>query len=131
MAAGIVAIGAVVVTVQAVRRLLGDEPEIDVGVGLVVMVIAALANLVMSVVMRREAERSRSIALRAEATHLLTNVVQASTIVAGLVLVWITDEPVIDALVALGRVTWLDRGRLVRSALSEVMDERCRKVRSR
>lgn len=125
VAAAIIAAGAVVVTVQAVRRLVGDEPEIDVGVGVVVMGIAALANLVMSFVMKREAERSRSIALRAEATHLLTNVVQALTIVAGLALVWITDEPVFDAVVALGLAAymgWTAVG-LVRSALSEVMDE--------
>lgn len=124
-AAAIVAIGGIVVTFQAVRRLLGDEPDIDVGVGLVVMAIAAVANLVMSYVMRREAERSGSIALRAESTHLLTNVVQAVTIIVGLTLVLITGEPVFDALVALGLagfMAWTAVG-LVRTALSEVMDE--------
>ena len=125
VAAAIVAIGGIVVTVQAVRRLLGDEPDIDVGVGLVVMAIAAGSNVLMSYVMRREAERSGSIALRAESTHLLTNVVQAVTISAGLLLVLVTGEPVFDALVALGLagfMMWTAVG-LVRAALSEVMDE--------
>ncbi|MEO6197863.1 MAG: cation diffusion facilitator family transporter [Dehalococcoidia bacterium] len=125
VAAAIVAIGGIVVTVQAVRRLLGDEPDINVGVGLVVMAIAVLANLVMSLVMRREAERSGSMALRAESTHLLTNVVQAVMIIAGLVMVLITGEPVFDALMALGLagyMAWTAVG-LVRAALSEVMDE--------
>ncbi len=125
VAAAIIAIGGIVVTVQAVRRLLGDEPEIDVGIGLAVMVIAAGANLVMSRLMKREAELSGSMALTAEATHLLTNVVQAGAIIAGLLLVLITDEPAFDAIVALvlaGYMAWTAVG-LVRSALSEVMDE--------
>jgi cation diffusion facilitator family transporter len=125
VAAAIIAIGGIVVTVQALRRLLGDEPEIDAGIGLAVMLIAAGANLGMSQLMKREAKRSGSMALRAEATHLLTNVVQAGAIIVGLLLVLITDEPAFDAITALmlaGYMAWTAVG-LVRAALSEVMDE--------
>jgi cation diffusion facilitator family transporter len=63
-------------------------------------------------------------ALRAEATHLQTNVVQACTIIAGLVLVAATNEDVFDPIVALGLagyMAWTALG-LVRIAASEVMD---------
>jgi len=87
-------------------------------------VIAAVANILLAFFMRREANRSHSMALRAETTHLQTNVVQACTIIAGLVLVAVTDENVFDPLVALGLAAymgWTALG-LVRIAASEVMD---------
>ena len=124
VAATVVALGGGLIVVQAIRRLLGGAPEIDVGVGLTAMSIAAGANVVMSFFMRREARRSGSIALKAEATHLQTNVVQATAIIFGLVLVSLTDEPVFDPLVALGLAAymgWTAVG-LVRSAFSDIMD---------
>src|SRR3990172_7549310 len=122
--AGVVAVGGGFVVFQAVRRLVVGSPEIDVGLGLIAMVIAAAANIGLAYFMRREARRSHSLALAAESTHLQTNVVQALAVIAGLALVWASDEKVFDALVALGLagyMGWTAVG-LVRSALSEIMD---------
>ena len=122
--AGVVAVGGGFVVYQAVRRLVVGSPEINVGLGLVAMVIAAVANVGLTYFMRREARRSHSLALAAESTHLQTNVVQAVTVIAGLILVGISDEKVFDALVALGLavyMAWTAVG-LVRTALSEIMD---------
>jgi cation diffusion facilitator family transporter len=124
VAATIIALGGGLVTFGAVRRLIEGSPEIDVGLGLVAMVVAALANIVMATFMRREAKRSGSMALRAESTHLQTNVVQAVMIIAGLALVWITDKEVFDPILALvlaAYMGWAAIG-LVRTALSEIMD---------
>jgi len=124
VAATIIGIGGGVVVFQAIRRLAGGEHDIDVGVGLIAMVIAAVANVLLAFFMRREAKRSHSMALSAEATHLQTNVVQACAIIAGLLLVALTDEEVFDPLVALGLAAymgWTAIG-LVRVAASELMD---------
>ena len=124
VAATIIGIGGGIIVFQAVRRLIEGGADIDPGVGLIAMVIAALANVVLAFFMRREANRSHSMALRAEATHLKTNVVQACTIIAGLILVAATNEDVFDPLVALGLAAymgWTALG-LVRIAASEVMD---------
>jgi cation diffusion facilitator family transporter len=124
VAATIIGIGGGIIVFQAVRRLVGGGGDIDPGVGLIAMVIAAVANVVLAFFMRREANRSHSMALRAEATHLRTNVVQACTIIAGLILVAATNEDVFDPLVALGLAAymgWTALG-LVRIAASEVMD---------
>src|SRR6266540_4021680 len=80
VAATIVAIGGGVVVCQAVRRLVGEEHDINVGVGLIAVIISAAAKIVLAFFMRREANRSHSMALRAESTHLQTNVVQACAI---------------------------------------------------
>jgi cation diffusion facilitator family transporter len=124
VAATIVGIGGGIVVVQAVRRLIEGGGDIEPGIGLIAMVIAALANILLAFFMRREAKRSHSMALRAEATHLQTNVVQACTIIAGLVLVAATNEDIFDPLVALALAAymgWTAFG-LVRIAASEVMD---------
>jgi cation diffusion facilitator family transporter len=124
VAATIIGVGGGVIVYQAVRRLIEGGGDIDPGIGLIAMVIAAIANVVLAFFMRREARRSHSMALRAEATHLQTNVVQACAIIAGLTLVAVTDEDIFDPLVALGLAAymgWTALG-LVRIAASEVMD---------
>ncbi|MDO8614392.1 MAG: cation diffusion facilitator family transporter [Dehalococcoidia bacterium] len=124
VAATIIAIGGGFVVFQALRRLLGETPDINVGVGLAAMLVAAGANIVMSFFMTREARRSGSLALRAESKHLETNVVQACAIIAGLLLVAATGEAVLDPIVALGLAAymgWTAIG-LVRTATSEMMD---------
>ena len=85
------------------------------------MVIAAVVNIFLAFFMRREAERSHSMALRAEAKHLRTNVVQAGTIIAGLMLVAVTGKEMFDPLFALGLAAymgWIAYG-LVRIAAAE------------
>lgn len=124
VAATIVGMGGGFITYQAARRLIEGSPEIHVGVGLIAMATAAVANLIVSVMMDREARRSQSMALRAEATHLRTNLVQAAAIITGLLLVWLTGETVFDPLTALvlaAYMAWAAVG-LVRTALEEIMD---------
>lgn len=124
VAATIVAVGAGFVTFQAVRRLVEGSPEIDVGLGLIAVVIAAVVNTVMVVYMRREARRAHSLALASEATHLQTNVVQATTIIVGLALVGATGIREFDPAVALGLAAFMawTAVMLAREALSEIMD---------
>jgi cation diffusion facilitator family transporter len=124
VAATIVAIGGGFVVIQALRRLSGDQPDIEVGIGLAAMLIAAMVNAVLAFFMRREARRSDSMALRAESTHLQTNVVQAGTIIVGLALVGLTGEEVFDPVFALGLAAymgWTAFG-LVRTAAGDIMD---------
>ena len=125
VAATIIGLGGTFVVIQAVRRLLGEQPEINVGVGLAAMITAAVVNLFLAFFMRRAAVRSSSLALRAESTHLQTNVVQAGAIIAGLLLVAATGKEVFDPLVALGLAAYMGYTAygLVRTALSEIMDE--------
>ncbi|MCH7810004.1 MAG: cation transporter [Chloroflexi bacterium] len=125
VAATVVALGGGLITFQAVQRLIGGSPDIDVGIGIVAMAIAAVANLLMAVLMRREARRSGSMALSAESTHLQTNVVQAGAIILGLTLVGITGENLFDPIAALllaAYMGWTAIG-LVRTALEDIMDQ--------
>jgi cation diffusion facilitator family transporter len=124
VAATVVAIGGGFVVFQSVRRLIVGSPEINVGLALAPMLIAAAANAVLTFYMRREARRVRSLALASEATHLQTNVVQAGAVIAGLVVVGVSGLRVFDPLVALGLAAYMGwtAVHLARNALSEVMD---------
>ncbi|MEE8384853.1 MAG: cation diffusion facilitator family transporter [Dehalococcoidia bacterium] len=125
VAATVIGVGGGFVVFQAVRRLLIGSPEIDVGLGLAAMITAALINAILARFMLREARRSGSLALSAEATHLRTNVVQACAVIVGLALVGISGERVFDPLMALGLAAymgWTAIG-LVRTSVSEIMDE--------
>jgi cation diffusion facilitator family transporter len=124
VAATIIGLGGGLITFQAIRRLIEGSPDINVGVGLIAMVVAATANVIVSILMQREAKIHNSMALAAEATHLRTNVVQAGTIITGLVLVAATDEKVFDPLAALllaVYMAWTAIG-LVRLALDDILD---------
>ncbi len=125
VAATVVGLGGGLITFQAVRRLIEGSPEIDVGIGLAAMAIAAVANLLMAALMRREARRSGSMALSAESTHLQTNVVQAGAIILGLTLVGITGESLFDPITALLLAAYMGYTAigLVRTALEDIMDQ--------
>lgn len=125
VAATVVGLGGGLITFQAVRRLIEGSPAIDVDIGIAAMMIAAAANILMAVLMRREARRSGSMALQAESTHLQTNVVQAGTIICGLALVEITSERLFDPVTALLLASYMawTAIRIVRTALEDIMDQ--------
>lgn len=124
VAATVVAIGGGFVVFQSVRRLIVGSPEINVGLALAPMLVAAAANVILTFYMRREARRARSLALASEATHLQTNVVQAGAVIAGLTVVGVTGLRLFDPLVALGLAAYMGWAavHLAREALTEVMD---------
>lgn len=124
VAATIIGLGGGLITYQAARRLVEGSPHIDPGVGLAAMIVAVLANVIVSVFMQREARTHGSMALKAEVTHLRTNVVQAGAIIIGLLLVLATGEEVFDPLTALvlaAYMAWTAVG-LVKLALNDILD---------
>ena len=122
--AGLIAAGAVLITIAAVRRMAADGVEIDVGPSLAAMFITAAVNAGVAVYSLHAARVSGSVAVAADARHLLTNVVQAFAVIGGLALVAITGDHVYDSIVALLLAAYLAWTALsiLRSALSELID---------
>ncbi|WP_446721060.1 cation diffusion facilitator family transporter [Luteococcus sp. H138] len=94
-----VAAGVIVVT--AVQRFLHPQPLENVGVGLLVSVVASVLNGTVAWVLLRAGKQYRSMTLVADGKHLLTDVWTSVGVVIGVGLVWLTDWPRLDALVAL------------------------------
>ncbi|MCG3171824.1 MAG: Ferrous-iron efflux pump FieF [Pseudomonadales bacterium] len=103
----------------AVGRLLAPQPIEDVGVGLAVSVAASIVNLLTARTLMGVGREYHSIALEADAHHLLTDVWTSAGVIAGVALVWLTGwlwlDPVIALLVAVN-IVWAGWRLLHRSA---------------
>lgn len=111
---------------EAVLRLAHGGGELSAGPGIVVMAISAVVNVVVSRILFRVAEETDSLALRADAEHLRTDVITSAGVVAGLVMVYFTGWFVLDPLIAL-IVAALICGaayRLTRESLQGLLDAR-------
>lgn len=116
--------GSVFITVAAVRRLLAEEADVMVGPSLAVMGMTVAANLLVAWYALHAARVSGSVAIAADARHLLTNVVQAAAVIVGLALVGLTGRHAFDPIVALALaayLAWIALG-IFREALSELVD---------
>lgn len=96
----LIVLAAAAILVEAVNRLLHPEPLTFPGVGIVITVLAALVNLAVALVLRRVGRRERSIALEADAQHLLSDVWTSAAVVVGVGIVTLTGWERLDPIVA-------------------------------
>jgi cation diffusion facilitator family transporter len=100
---GILIIGAAIAILwAAVLRLLSPQPLEQLGWGLVLSTISSGFNAVLAFALFRAARTHRSIALEADARHLVTDVWTSAGVVVGIVAVWLTDWLWLDPLLAIG-----------------------------
>lgn len=92
---------AVAIAVMAVERLRSPRPIENVGLGLAVSVLASAVNGAVAFLLLRAAKKLRSITLRADAQHLLTDVWTSAGVIVGVLLVKITGWLILDPIVAL------------------------------
>jgi cation diffusion facilitator family transporter len=108
----------------AIGRLIHPEPLEKVGIGLIVSVVASLINLGAAVVLMRAGKRERSIALTANAQHLLTDVWTSAGVVVGVAAATLTGWHALDPIVALVvavNIVWSGY-RLLRASVDGLMD---------
>ena len=86
---------------EAVKKIVHPEPVESIGIGLVVMIVAAVVNTIVSRKLYRVARETGSVALEADALHLKTDVYTSAGVAAGLFLLWITDFHLIDPIIAI------------------------------
>ena len=97
----LILVGAGIIIFEAVRRLV-DTPEVDsLGFGIAVIGFSAVANVVVSQYLYRQAALTDSPALAADAAHLRTDAATSTGVLVALVLVQVTGVEWIDPAVAL------------------------------
>ena len=105
----LILVAAVSIGVAAWNRLLAPQPLDHVGLGLLLTLVASGINGSVALILLRAGKRLRSIALRADAHHLLTDVWTSGGVVLGIALVqltgWLILDPVIALLVAVN-IVW-------------------------
>lgn len=121
---GLILIAALAIAYAAVQRLLHPMPLEQIGLGLVLAVVAALVNLGVALVLLRAGKRHDSITLRANAQHLLTDVWTTAGVVLAVAAVsltgWLWLDPVV-ALVVAANIVWAG-WRIVGNSVHGLMD---------
>ena len=97
----LIVVAAVAIIVAAVERLQQPQPLEQLGIGLVISLLATVLNGFVAWVLLRAAKRFNSITLRADAHHLLTDVWTSLGIVVGIGLVKATGLMILDPLIAI------------------------------
>ncbi|HQD14362.1 MAG TPA: cation diffusion facilitator family transporter [Ottowia sp.] len=122
---GILIIGAALAIVwAALPRFWWPQPLEQLGWGMGLALASALLNGGLALVMLRASRRHRSIALEADARHLLTDVWTTGGVIAGLLLAGATGWLWLDPLVAIGVALNIAREgvRLMRRSSQGLMD---------
>lgn len=88
------------IAIAAWDRLLHPQPLEQIGIGLALSLIATMVNGVLALSMLRASQRLRSITLRADGHHLLTDVWTSIGVVVGLILVPLTGWLILDPIIA-------------------------------
>lgn len=115
---------AILIIISAVQRIQGSQPLESIGGGIVIAGIATALNFGISIILKRAGKQHRSIALEADAHHLMSDVWTSLGVIVGLGLVKLTGWQWVDIVIALGvaihilLVGW----RLLKKSLLGLMD---------
>jgi cation diffusion facilitator family transporter len=116
------AAGAIVIA--AIDRLLHPQAVEQLGIGLVISLVASLINFLTARVLLAAGRQYRSITLEADAHHLMTDVWTSAGVIIGVALVgltgWLWLDPLLALLVAVN-IVWTG-WRLVQRSADGLMD---------
>ena len=120
----LILVAAASIAFAAIQRLITPKPLEQVGAGLIVSVIASLANLAVALLLRRAGKQYNSISLTSNSHHLMTDVWTSGGVVIGVSAVVITGWQVLDPLIAIVvalNIVWTGIG-ILRKSISGLMD---------
>lgn len=120
----LILIAAVSIAYTAVQRLISPQPLEQVGIGLIVSVIASLANLAVALVLKRAGRQYNSISLTSNSNHLMTDVWTSGGVLIGVGAVAISKWQPLDSIIAIIvalNIVWTGIG-IIRSSIAGLMD---------
>lgn len=85
---------------EAMNKLVTGNKVENIGAGILVMSIASIVNLIISLSLLSISKKTNSIALEADAMHLLTDVFTSAGVLLGLLLLKFTGIRIIDPITA-------------------------------
>lgn len=110
---------------ESYEKLRTGRVEIQaLGLGSAVMGFSAVANTLVSTYLFRIAKKSDSIALRADAMHLRTDVYTSAGVFAGLIAIKLTGKTILDPIIAIGIALLVLKAAFIlsRDALNQILD---------
>jgi cation diffusion facilitator family transporter len=97
----LILLGAAIIVVEAIRRLVNGSEVESVGIGIAIIALSIVANLVVSAYLYRRARALESPALEGDAAHLRADAFTSVAVLVGLILVEVTGEASFDSIAAL------------------------------
>jgi len=97
----LILLAAIAIGFAAIDRLITPRPLEHVGAGLAVSAAASLINYGVARRLHQAGQHYRSIALEADARHLMTDVWTSAGVIFGVAAVWVTGWARLDPLIAL------------------------------
>ncbi len=109
---------------EGVDKLIHPEPMTSLGLAAGVMFFSATLNFFVSRQLYRVAKETNSIALEADALHLKTDVYTSLGVGVGIVIIWITDLHIFDALIAILVALFIikEAFQLIKKAFNPLLD---------
>jgi cation diffusion facilitator family transporter len=120
----LILIAAIGIGYTAIERLLHPKPLEQVGIGLVVSILASVVNFIVARVLMKAGKENNSITLEADSQHLMTDVWTSAGVISGIGLIALTGWERLDPIVALvvaANIVWTGIG-LVRRSVDGLMD---------
>lgn len=118
-------IAAIFIGYASVKRFFHPQPLEQVGIGLLVSVVASVINLFVALVLSKAGKRYNSITLEADAKHLMTDVWTSAGVLIGVGAVVVTGWQRLDAIVAFlvaCNIVWAGIA-IVRKSVAGLMDK--------
>lgn len=97
----LILLAAVAIIASAVQRLIVPQPIEQLGIGLILTLVATALNGAVGALLIRQGRKYRSIAIEADGHHLMADVITSIGVLAGVGLILITDWLWLDPLVAI------------------------------
>lgn len=120
----LILLAAVAIGWTAVERLLAPHPIVNPALGLAVLVTASCVNFTVATILSRIGAQRNSIALRADAKHLMTDVWTSAAVLIAVALVSLTGwwwlDPILGLLLAFHIIA--SGIKLIREAMHGLMD---------
>lgn len=120
----LILIAAILIMYTAIERIISPKELEQVGIGLIVSVIASLANLAAALLLKKAGKQYNSISLTANSHHLMTDVWTSAGVVIAVGAVAITGWQILDPIIAIlvaANIIWTGFG-IIRSSISGLMD---------
>ncbi len=121
----LIVIAALLICANAIPRLLHPQAIEQLGAGLALSVLSTAINFAAARVLAKAGKRLHSVALEADARHLMADVWTTLGVIAGLVLVHLSGALWLDPLIAIAVALHIlaEGWRLMRDAVGGLMDE--------
>lgn len=117
-------IAAILIIIEAVRKIFSPEPLQSGYIAIAVMLISALVNFFVSRRLHKVAMEEDSMALEADSVHLKTDVLTSIGVAIGLILITFTGIHWIDSVIAIIVALMITKEgfELVKAAFDEILD---------